>query len=37
MTLGLIASITLANGSVLKALCMIMAGILLGCVGTDIY
>ncbi len=37
MTLGLIASITLANGSVLKALCMIMAGILLGSVGTDIY
>ncbi len=37
MTLGLIASITLANGSVLKALCMIMLGILLGSVGTDIY
>jgi putative tricarboxylic transport membrane protein len=37
MTLGLIASITLANGSVLKALCMILAGILLGSIGTDIY
>jgi TctA family transporter len=37
MTLGLVASITLANGSVLKALAMIMLGILLGSVGTDIY
>ncbi len=37
MTLGLVASITLANGSLLKALAMILTGLLLGCVGTDIY
>jgi TctA family transporter len=37
MTLGLIASITLANGSVVNALAMILLGLLLGTVGTDIY
>ena len=37
MTLGLVASITLANGSVFNALAMIVLGLLLGTVGTDIY
>jgi len=37
MTLGLIASITLANGSLLKAIAMILLGLLLGTIGTDIY
>jgi putative tricarboxylic transport membrane protein len=37
MTLGLVASITLANGSLLKAIAMILLGLLLGTVGTDIY
>ncbi|MDF2809844.1 MAG: Tripartite tricarboxylate transporter TctA family protein [Microvirga sp.] len=37
MTLGLIASITLANGSLLKAIGMILVGLLLGTIGTDIY
>ena len=37
MTLGLIASITLANGSLVNALAMILLGLLLGTVGTDIY
>lgn len=35
--LGLIVSIALARGSVLKALAMIVLGILLGTVGQDIY
>ena len=37
MTLGLVASITLANGSLLKAVAMILLGLLLGTIGTDIY
>ena len=37
VVLGLIASITLASGSALKALAMIVLGILLGTVGQDIY
>jgi TctA family transporter len=37
VVLGLIASITLARGSTLKALAMIVFGILLGTVGQDIY
>ncbi|CAM5183985.1 TctA family transporter OS=Castellaniella defragrans OX=75697 GN=HNR28_001852 PE=4 SV=1 [Castellaniella defragrans] len=36
ITLGLIGSIILASGSVLKALGMIMLGLLLGMMGTDI-
>ncbi|MFO1188849.1 MAG: tripartite tricarboxylate transporter permease [Alphaproteobacteria bacterium] len=35
MVLGLILSVTLAHGSILKALGMILLGILLGLVGTD--
>ncbi|KQZ15233.1 MULTISPECIES: tripartite tricarboxylate transporter permease [unclassified Mesorhizobium] len=35
MVLGLIASIILAQGSILKALAMIVLGLLLGLVGTD--
>lgn len=35
MVLGLIASIVLASGSVLKAVIMILIGILIGLVGTD--
>ena len=35
--LGLISSVCLANGSVLKALAMIVLGLLLGVVGSDIY
>ena len=37
VVLGLIASIALASGSILKALAMIVAGLLFGLVGTDIY
>lgn len=36
MVLGLVASIALAHGSVLKGLVMIVLGLLLGTVGTDI-
>ncbi|KAB2849918.1 MAG: tripartite tricarboxylate transporter permease [Hyphomicrobiaceae bacterium] len=36
MVLGLIASIVLANGSVLHALGMIVVGLLLGVIGTDV-
>lgn len=35
--LGLILSVALAHGSVLKAIAMIVLGLLLGTVGTDIY
>jgi putative tricarboxylic transport membrane protein len=35
--LGLVASIALAHGSVLKGLVMIVFGLLLGTVGTDVY
>src|SRR5512145_486118 len=37
MTLGLVTSITLATGPVEKAVAMILIGLLLGAVGTDIY
>ncbi|MDK3258008.1 tripartite tricarboxylate transporter permease [Blastococcus capsensis] len=37
VVLGLIASIALASGSVLKALAMIVLGLLLGTVGQDLY
>lgn len=37
MVLGLIASITLASGSLLKAFAMIIFGLLLGLAGQDIY
>jgi TctA family transporter len=37
MLLGLITSIALAHGSILKAMAMIVLGLLLGLVGTDIY
>ena len=36
MVLGLVASIVLANGSILHALAMIVFGLLLGLVGTDV-
>ena len=37
VVLGLVSSVALAHGSVLKALAMIVLGLLLGVVGTDIY
>ena len=37
MFLGLITSVALAHGSVVKALAMVVLGLLLGMVGTDIY
>ncbi len=37
MVLGLVSSVALAHGSVLKALAMIVLGLLLGLAGTDIY
>jgi TctA family transporter len=37
MVLGLVASVALASGSVVKSLAMIVAGLLFGLVGTDIY
>lgn len=37
MLLGLVSSIALAHGSILKALAMVVLGLLLGMVGTDIY
>ena len=37
IVLGLIASIALAHGSIVKALAMIVLGLLLGMVGQDIY
>ncbi len=37
MVLGLIASVVLAQGSVLKAIAMVLLGLLLGIIGTDIY
>jgi putative tricarboxylic transport membrane protein len=36
MVLGLITAVVLANGSVIKAVAMIMVGLLLGLVGTDV-
>jgi len=37
MVLGLVASVTLAHGALLKALAMIALGLLLGTIGTDIF
>ena len=37
IVLGLICSIALARGSVLKSLGMIFTGLALGCIGTDVY
>ncbi|MBD0414312.1 tripartite tricarboxylate transporter permease [Oryzicola mucosus] len=37
MMVGLVSSIALAHGSVVKALAMVVLGLLLGLVGTDIY
>ncbi|PSL79214.1 hypothetical protein C7T35_38775 [Variovorax sp. WS11] len=36
MVLGLIGAVVLASGSLLKAICMILLGLLLGLVGTDV-
>jgi putative tricarboxylic transport membrane protein len=36
MVLGLIAAVVLANGSILKALAMVILGLLLGMIGTDV-
>jgi putative tricarboxylic transport membrane protein len=36
MVLGLIAAVVLANGSVVKALAMVIFGLLLGMIGTDV-
>ena len=36
MVLGLIGAVVMASGSLLKAICMIMVGLLLGLVGTDV-
>jgi TctA family transporter len=37
LVLGLVAAVILAHGSVLKAITMIVFGLLLGLVGTDVY
>src|SRR5690606_27197440 len=37
MVVGLVSSIALAHGSIIKALSMVSLGLLLGLVGTDIY
>jgi putative tricarboxylic transport membrane protein len=37
MIVGLVSSIALAHGSIVKALAMVVLGLLLGVVGTDIY
>ena len=37
MVVGLVSSIALAHGSIIKALGMVILGLLLGLVGTDIY
>ncbi|SFN21261.1 tripartite tricarboxylate transporter permease [Variovorax sp. OV329] len=36
MVLGLIGAVVLASGSLIKAICMILLGLLLGLVGTDV-
>ncbi len=36
MVLGLVSSVVLATGSLLKAICMVLLGLLLGLVGTDV-
>jgi len=37
MVMGLVMSVALAHGSVMKALAMVVLGLLLGLIGTDIY
>jgi len=37
MIVGLVSSVALAHGSVIKAIAMVIIGLLLGLVGTDIY
>jgi TctA family transporter len=37
ITLGLVSAVALAHGSILNALAMIITGLLLGLVGTDLY
>ena len=37
MVVGLVSSIALAHGSIVKAMAMVVVGLLLGLVGTDIY
>ncbi|PBB93183.1 hypothetical protein CK215_10165 [Mesorhizobium sp. WSM3864] len=37
MVVGLVSSVALAHGSIVKALAMVVLGLLLGIVGTDIY
>jgi len=37
MIVGLVSSIALAHGSIIKAIAMVIIGLLLGLVGTDIY
>ncbi|NLD70813.1 MAG: tripartite tricarboxylate transporter permease [Limnobacter sp.] len=36
MVMGLIAAVILAHGSIVKALCMVVFGLLLGMIGTDV-
>lgn len=36
MVLGLVAAVTLAHGSLLKALAMVVFGLILGCIGIDV-
>jgi len=36
MVLGLVSAVVLAHGSLIKAVCMILVGLLLGIVGTDV-
>ncbi len=36
MALGLVSAVVLAHGSLIKAVCMILVGLLLGIVGTDV-
>ena len=37
MVVGLVMSVALAHGSIVKALAMVVLGLLLGLVGTDVY
>jgi putative tricarboxylic transport membrane protein len=36
MVLGLVTAVVLAHGSIVKALAMVVLGVLLGCIGTDV-
>ena len=36
MVLGLVAAVVLAHGSLIKAICMVILGLLLGLIGTDV-